>query len=217
MNVHGLEKGLNFDSETFQELRQSASFVLQRLLGNMVEKGVDEGKVTINIDVSFNKQNVPDFSPGAEKGNSREAIKPKFVHKITSNFQMKDEKKGNIDTEMEMVLDDDTGEFVMRPIVDTEQRSMFDSDYQDVFGASDDVACVNDDIPGTELQGDEQPALPGPTEESGGDGQADDGQGAEPEDISDELLGDAGTEDGLPFSDDGYSYEEPEDDGDDKE
>ena len=134
MNVHELEKGLNFDSETFQELRQSASFVLQRLLGNMVEKDEGEGKLTINIDVSFNKQNVPDYSPGAKRGDSRKAIKPAFAHKITSNFQMKDEKKGNIDTEMEMVLDDDTGEFVMRPIVDTEQRSMFDSDYEDVFG-----------------------------------------------------------------------------------
>lgn len=94
MDVHELEKGLNFDSETFQELRQSASFVLQRLLGNMVEKDVGEGKLTINIDVSFNKQNVPDYSPGAKKGDSRKAIKPAFAHKITSNFQMKDEKKG---------------------------------------------------------------------------------------------------------------------------
>ena len=78
-------------------------------------------------------------------------------------------------------------------------------------GASDDISCVNDDIPGTELPGYDQPALPGPADELIEDSQADAGQNAEPEDISDELLGDDGQNGGIPFQDDGYSFEERED------
>ena len=41
-------------------------------------------------------------------------------------------KKGNLDTEMELFLNEETGEYEMRPVADTTQRSIFDADYRDV-------------------------------------------------------------------------------------
>lgn len=47
-------------------------------------------------------------------------------------MKVEDMKKGNLDTEMELFLNEETGEYEMRPVADTTQRSIFDADYRDV-------------------------------------------------------------------------------------
>lgn len=209
---------LNFESETFAGIKRDMNFVLQRLLGNMQEKGATDGSMTLKIDVSFDTEYIPNYDPKIE-GESRRIEKPKFKHKVTSTVQIKDEKSGNMDTEMELVFDEDTGEYVMKPIANTEQRSIFDSD----FGAEEDVASQEED--GKEENGGIR-ALPGPVKssddvidaefkevtEDSDDTSSDSGESGddqenpeeELEDVTDELLGD--DED----DDDDYSYEEPE-------
>ena len=47
------ERTLHFEDETFAKLRNDADQVLQKLLSNMAEKGSQEGKLTITMDVVF--------------------------------------------------------------------------------------------------------------------------------------------------------------------
>ena len=123
------EKKLDFDSDTFEEMKKDMNFVLQRLIGNMQEKGSDEGSMTLKIDVTMVKEFIPNYDPDI-KGESREVSKPQFKHKVTSVVKINDEKSGSFNNEMELVMDEDTGVFKLVPIANTAQRSIFDSDFQ---------------------------------------------------------------------------------------
>lgn len=46
-------KELNFDGDTFNDMKRDMNFVLQRLLGNMQEKECQEGTLTLKLDVSL--------------------------------------------------------------------------------------------------------------------------------------------------------------------
>ncbi len=211
------EKRLDFDSDTFEEMKKDMNFVLQRLIGNMQEKGTNEGSMTLKIDVTMVKEFIPNYDPDI-KGESREVSKPQFKHKVTSAVKINDEKSGSFNNEMELVMDEDTGVFKLVPIANTAQRSIFDSDFQQ---QNSEQESGNDNSAGSNaIEGKAILGLPGPNEE----GEVIDGEfrevdaaetnleenaEGEPEeeldDITDELLGYEGSED------DGYSYEEPED------
>lgn len=208
-------KKLNIESDTFSTMKRDWDFVLQRLLGNMQEKGATEGSITLKVDVSFTKEFIPNYDPDI-KGESREISKPKFTHKVTSAVQIKDEKKGNLDSEMELVFDEDTGEYVMRPVANTEQRTIFDKDFQD------DEAPKQDEEENRDSGPKQIPQLPGPTEdtvidadfkeveetgEQEEDAREDSADGLE--DVTDELMGDEGQDLGEDETDD-YDYDEPE-------
>ena len=203
------EKRLDFDSDTFEEMKKDMNFVLQRLIGNMQEKGTNEGSMTLKIDVTMVKEYIPNYDPDV-KGESREVSKPQFKHKVTSAVKINDEKSGSFNNEMELVMDEDTGVFKLVPIANTAQRSIFDSDFQqqdsEPEGESDDSA----------VEGGSVPRLPGPSEGEVIDGEFREVESTEAapeeeepeeelEDITDKLLGPE--EPG-----DGYGYEEPEDD-----
>lgn len=204
-------KKLNLESDTFAEMKRDFDFVLQRLLGNMEEKKSTDGSLTLKIDVSFVKEFIPNYDPDVE-GESREISKPRFKHKITSAVQIKDEKSGNLDTEMELVFDEDTGEYVMKPIANTEQRTIFDKDFQDNMETEEPEEEKPKGIP----------QLPGPADdavidadftetepddtETGADDTAED----DIEDVTDEILGD-GDDSGDDDEPEDYDYDEPED------
>ncbi len=135
-------------------------------------------------------------------------------------MQIKNEAKGDRNCDgTELVWDEERGEYVLRPIANTDQMTIFDADFR----------CVNDE-PGGEEGGEEgQPALegrcvaalPGPSDTEG-DGTeeevADEAPGGDTEGVD-------GTEEGeaedmseafnpseMPFTggeDDEYGYEEP--------
>lgn len=205
------EKKLDFDSDTFEEMKNDMNFVLQRLIGNMQEKGTTEGSMTLKIDVTMEKEFIPNFNPDI-KGETREVSKPQFKHKVTSAVKIHNEKSGSLNNEMECVFDKETGIYVMVPIANTQQRSIFDADFQ----KKDDGEENGDIIDGTAIEGGNLPALPGPQQED----KAIDGEfkeveerkeeeGGEPgaglEDITEELLGGDNV-------DDDYGYDDPEDD-----
>lgn len=214
------EKRLDFDSDTFEEMKKDMNFVLQRLVGNMQEKDTKEGSMTLKIDVTMVNEIIPNYDPDI-KGKLRKVSKPQFKHKVTSAVKINDEKSGFFNNEMEMVMDEYTGVFKLVPIANTVQRSIFDSDFQQQDSGNDDSAGSNA-IEGRTILG-----LPGP------DGEVIDGEyrevdatgveteenadkiegqetelGESLEDITDELLGDEEPGNG---EDDGYNYEEPED------
>lgn len=213
------EKKLDFDSDTFEDMKRDMTFVLQRLIGNMEEKGSNEGTMTLKIDITMIKEFIPNYDPDI-KGETREVSKPQFKHKVTSAVKISDEKSGSLNNEMECIFDKETGIYVMVPIANTQQRSIFDADFQ----KKDESEENGDVIDGTAIEGGNIPALPGPQKEGdvidGEFREVDSSEGeseyieepkekTEPgeglEDITDELL----REDGE--GDDGYSYDEPED------
>lgn len=195
-------KALNFDSDTLGNAKRDANFVLQRLLGNMVEKGSTNGSLTLKIDVSFAQEYILNYDPKID-GESRKINKPSFKHKVTSTVQIKDEKVGIMYTEMELAFDESSGEYVLQPVADTAQKSIFDSDFKD-------------NMQPEEKEEPEEPKgipqLPGPTGEEDDDDvidadytETDLDEQEEAEDVTDEILGD-GEE-----PTDGYDYDDPED------
>lgn len=221
-------KELNFDGDTFNDMKRDMNFVLQRLLGNMQEKECQEGTLTLKLDVSLVREYVPNYNPNIP-GESREIAKPKFSHKVTSQMKVEDMKKGNLDTEMELFLNEETGEYEMRPVADTTQRSIFDADYRDVTEPG--PAGIEPDngpeyIEHPELPGEvaDEHALPGPVEEyeDADESVYDDSTGDNLEDtqFTDEtdLDGTGGgteitsgsEEDETDTEDDEYGYDEPE-------
>lgn len=202
--MNDFDKRLDFDSDTFENVKHDMSFVLQSLLGNMIEKQSTEGSMTIKIDITMVKEFIPDYDPNT-KGESREISKPQFKHKVTSVVKINDEKNGNLNNEMEMVMDDETGCYVLQPIANTRQRTIFDSDFMKC--KEQDGEYNEDIIDGTYIDADVRPQLPGlvdeeKTMEAEEHTSSEEPSEKEPEDITDDILGDADTE--------GYEYEEPE-------
>lgn len=204
-------KHLNFESDTFSDMKRGMNFVLQRLLGNMQEKGATEGSMTLKVDISLTNEYIPNYDPEVE-GESRKISKPKFKHKVTSAVQIKDEKTGNLDTEMELTFDEESGEYVMQPVANTEQRTIFDKDFQDNMNSPEQE---EEDKPAG------IPQLPGPEEDNVIDGdykEVEDSAGPEDadqedeeiEDITDEIMKDmeSGLEDEEDTDD--YDYDDPE-------
>ena len=233
----GFDEKLTLDSETFSGMSRDYNFVLQRLLETMRDRDCDEGSITLNLKISLKSEYIPNYDPNIQ-GESREVKKPKFEHKISSSVKITDEKKGTLDTEMELVMDDDTGMYVLRPIVNTQQRSLFDDDLRGKFSGTDEPDAEAEEDGGTPaLPGRKILGLPGPEDgnvidgefrevaaegpespDSGGkpadDISSGDGEENAPLDATDALFDDGeGMEDNegpLPFSDDG---EDGEDDG----
>lgn len=194
--MDGYEQELHIDDELFAGLREDADRVLQKLLKNMVEKGSLEGKVSIGIDVTFVQEFIPNRDPRIE-GETRKVLTPKFVHKVGSVMQIKDEAKGDRNCDgNELVWDDEKGEYVLRPIANTDQMTIFDADFRCVNDPGGDGRPESDAGKEDEylaLEGGGIAALPGPADENP---EQDDMSGA--------------------FEDDGYSYEEPDDYEDDE-
>lgn len=228
------DRELTLGSETFSDMNRDYNFILQRLLETMRERGCDEGTITLKMDVSLKSEYITNYDPKVQ-GESREIKKPKFEHKISSSVKITDEKKGTLDTEMELVMDEETGMFVLRPVINTAQRSLFDDDMRERFHGS---MNAPEDMQGDAGEESGDPALPGrkvlglpgsvdaidgefrelPESPDSGENGADDiytEDDAEnaPVDATSVLFED--TEGPLPFGDeygdddDGYGYEEP--------
>lgn len=180
------EQNLHISDNAFEKMRADADMVLQHLIKNMIDKDSMDGKVTIAIDVALTKEFIPNRDPNIQ-GETRMVLKPKFSHKIGSVMQIKNEAKGDTNYDgMELVWDEEAGEYVLKPIANTSQMSIFDADFR----------CVNDPDEDRDredaqllLEGGDIASLPGPVDENGD---------------SDDMSG--------MFEDDGYGYEEPEDD-----
>jgi len=166
------ERSLHIGDQAFDGMREDIDRTLQRLVKNMLEKGSLEGKLTISLEVEFEQEHIPNHNP-AIKGETRVITSPKFSHKVGSIMQIKNEVKGGIDNNgMELVWDDELGEYILKPVADTEQCTIFDVDY-DVVHDEYDYDSLE------EIEGSQANALPDPEEDDdeGYDDFEDDGYG----------------------------------------
>lgn len=119
---------LNFDCDTFADAKESLNTVLQKLLGTMVGCGAKEGSITMKLDVCFRSETIQNYDAEID-APEREVYIPQFFHKITSSVKINNEMHGATHNETdELYYNSDTGNYEMRPIVNTAQRSMFDDD-----------------------------------------------------------------------------------------
>ena len=219
MTIDDFAKNLDLDSDTFEEMKRNFNFVLQRLLGNMEEKQSREGSLTLKLDITLASEFIPNYDPEVQ-GETREIHKPSFKHKITSVVKINDEKSGNMDSEMELYMDEN-GVYKMKPIANTQQRSIFDADFREVepeVAEGEVIETEENALPGRKVM-----SLPGPS--AGGES----GDSPEPEEnpdndtfiVEEENVAASGDNEAesdqeedimpLPFSeDDEYEYEEPE-------
>ena len=151
-------KELRIEADTFEKLRRDADIVLQRALGTMKEKESMEGKVTITIDIKLVHDFIPNYDPQV-KGETRKILKPKFDHKVTSAINIKNEEKGSVNPEMAMVWDEQKQEYVLTYVNNTEQRSIFDTDFQEAMNEP-----KENELPLLEGEVVDETALPGPVE-----------------------------------------------------
>ena len=124
-------KALTFDGDTFSEIKNNLNFVLQRLVSNMVGTGANEGQIALKMDVSFRKDTIENFDAELD-ATEREICMPQFKHKITSSIKINDERTGDErNDDMELFFNAETGQYEMRPIANTAQRSFYDDDMAD--------------------------------------------------------------------------------------
>ena len=120
-------KRIELDSDLFDQFRKDFNFIIQRLIGNMLEKDAMDGKISVSIDVGFVNEYIPNMDKNIE-GETRLIRKPNFKHKISSTVKITDDKGGNYDSEMELVMGDD-GCYVLKPVANTQQMSIFDDEF----------------------------------------------------------------------------------------
>lgn len=123
------DQRVTIEGESFMQMRADANVVLQKLLKNMVEKETNEGSLTIKVDVNLVTEWVPipiekRIIGGPE---SRMVLRPRFEHKISSTMQIKDNANGKYTSElMELVFDEFTGQYILTPVKDGEQMTIYD-------------------------------------------------------------------------------------------
>ena len=92
--MEAYEQNLHINDELFENMRNNADRVLQRLIKNMIEKESMEGKLTITIEVTLDQMYIPNRDPNTA-GETRRVLTPSFSHKICSVMQIKNEAKGS--------------------------------------------------------------------------------------------------------------------------
>lgn len=120
-------KELNINSDVFIEAREKFDAVLKKLLKNMIKSNSTTGSITLKVDVGLTTETIPDIT--ALRSGEREIKIPSFDFKISSQVAVKDEDKGFSDPRMELVFDPTNNTYILKHIADTDQRSIFDSDF----------------------------------------------------------------------------------------
>lgn len=204
--MEGYEKNLHISDETFEDMRNDTDRVLQKLIKNMIEKESLEGKLTISIDVNLTREYIPNHDPKIE-GESRAVYTPKFSHKVGSVLQIKSETKGEKNYDgMELVWDEEKKEYVLKPIANTAQMTIFDAEYQVVN--DDEVDII--EAPAA-LTGRMVAALPGVVETTEEPADEPEEEVVEPEEAEPEDMSEAFEGEDMPFDGEcDYDYDEPD-------
>lgn len=189
---------LDFDSQTFASMKHDMNFILQRMLGSMIEKDSTEGKMTISIDINMVQEWIPNNDPDIE-GETRMIRKPQFKHKCSYAIKVTDEKSGNLNNEMEMDMDEN-GCYYLKPVADTTQRTIFDKDFQSGLGKPESGTIIDveeKDI--REIPAENYPALPC-GESEGEEEQSEDTEQNSPENAPDSSNSGESVSDNISFA-----------------
>lgn len=122
-------KNIYLESEVFEDTRDKFNMVLQRLFKNMSDTNASDGSITLKIDVNMRHETIANNDPDIQ-GDTRKITLPNFDYKVSSTISVKEEEKGNNNPQMELVWDEDKQIYVLQPVANTTQRSIFDKDFQ---------------------------------------------------------------------------------------
>lgn len=159
-----MTKDIYLESEIFQEARDNFNVALQKLLKTMTDKDVSEGNISLGIDLRLVSEYIPTNALGGGTGEAETRLthKPIIDHKVTTKLTLKNELKGTYTSQMELVYDEDLKKYVLKPVINTAQRSIFDSDYEQNLKGD-----AETDDGQKAIEGQEQLALPDKQEDGG--------------------------------------------------
>lgn len=113
--VSGAE--LKLENEIFDNFRTDMNLIIRELIRNMIARGSEDGKITATIEVGL----FPEFT---ETGTT---FQPRFIHKVGSVLQLKDQKSGIAPCkDYELALDENTNTYYLRHVKGKPQMSIYD-------------------------------------------------------------------------------------------
>lgn len=118
---------LSLKSNTFNALCSDFDQVLRATLQGMSDTSQDAAEVNVKVKITLTPDSAPDFTVKGIGQQTRAITKPKFDHTVTAVIQRKEKKTGTLSGNYELVWDQETCTYVMRPI-DDGQSSLFDDD-----------------------------------------------------------------------------------------
>lgn len=121
-------KNLSLDSDTFEQAKNDFDLLLRNTIAAMIDGKGDEAKIKLEMSVKLQPGETVDHEVTAYKA-TREIIRPTFEHKVSVSMQYKDEKKGSLQGDYELVWDEQLVRYVLRAISDG-RTSLFDNDRQ---------------------------------------------------------------------------------------
>lgn len=108
---------LKLENEIFDNFRTDMNVIIRELLKNMIARGSEDGKITATIEVGL----FPEFT---ETGTT---FQPRFIHKVGSVLQLKDQKSGiALCSDMELVMDERTNTYYLQHVKGKPQMSIYD-------------------------------------------------------------------------------------------
>ena len=135
------DKRISLDTDTFESLKQDFDAILNKTLGNMEKKGADEATITVKVSVKLGTD-----TKYTKDGSYIDFIKPNFKHEVNSVMQVKDKKTGQLNGDMALVYDDDTEEYVLRPMYDGQMSFDGDGIIYDGVGNANEVVVEGEAI-----------------------------------------------------------------------
>lgn len=159
---------LSMSDDTFAAMKADFDSVLNGTIGNMEDKDADIAEITLKLKITLAEAETTDEEVVNYEA-TREIIKPKFEHKISSVMQVKDSRSGKLEGDYELVYDRQTGRYKLRELTNG-QTSFFDQEATGMTTTVDSSFVVVDvdfhDADGTaQIEGPERPALPAPPTE----------------------------------------------------
>lgn len=117
---------LSLKSNTFNALCSDFDQVLRATLQGMSDTSQDAAEANVKVKITLTPDSAPDFTVAGGQ-QTRAITKPKFDHTVTAVIQRKEKKTGTLSGNYELVWDQGTCTYVMRPI-DDGQSSLFDEE-----------------------------------------------------------------------------------------
>ena len=99
---------LNIEAELFSGLRAAFNETMQKLLGMVTGREVDEGEINVKLTISLENQNVL----------GRTVAIPTFRHVVTGNYKEKIECKGTFGIPQTYLAKNSNGEYELKALQD---------------------------------------------------------------------------------------------------
>lgn len=108
---------VQIESDVFNCLRLDFNFMVEKLIKNILNKGQEEGDITIKVNVRLNE--VPDI-------NENLVTSPMISHKISSTLKITESKDGFFGGKNELYWDEYDQIYKVKPIDDGQGSLDFD-------------------------------------------------------------------------------------------